>query len=394
MKMDIKEYLGYWAEKYKNDLLTDIFPFWIKYGVDRVNGGYYTCVDRDGTLYDPTKSVWFQGRFAFVLAYAYNHIERNEEWLALSKSGIDFIEEHCTDRDGRMCFEVTADGTPLRKRRYLFSESFAAIAMSEYAIASGDRTYAEKALALFKLILKYKNTPGLTEPKYLPAFQAKGHSLCMILINTASRIRAAINDEVLTRQIDESIDEIRRHFMHPEYRALLETVGSNGEFIDTSAGRLINPGHCIETAWFLMEEAAFRKGDKALLETALTILDWSWEWGWDTEFGGIINFRDCRNFPAQDYSQDMKFWWPQTETVIAALYAYQATGNEKYLEMHRRVNEYMYAHFPDSQYGEWYGYLHRDGTVAQPAKGNLFKGPFHIPRMMIKAHLLCRELMT
>ena len=216
----------------------------------------------------------------------------------------------------------------------------------------------------------------------------------MILINPASRIRAAINDEVLTRQIDESIDEIRCHFMHPEYRALLETVGPNGEFIDTSAGRLINPGHCIETAWFLMEEAAFRKGDKALLETALTILDWSWEWGWDTEFGGIINFRDCRNFPAQDYSQDMKFWWPQTETVIAALYAYQATGNEKYLEMHRQVNEYMYAHFPDSQYGEWYGYLHRDGTVAQPAKGNLFKGPFHIPRMMIKAHLLCRELMT
>ena len=392
--MDIKEYLGYWAEKYKNDLLTDIFPFWIKYGVDRVNGGYYTCVDRDGTLYDPTKSVWFQGRFAFVLAYAYNHIERNEEWLALSKSGIDFIEKHCTDSDGRMYFEVTAEGTPLRKRRYLFSESFAAIAMSEYAIASGDRAYAEKALALFKLILKYKNTQGLTEPKYLPAFQAKGHSLCMILINTASRIRAAINDEVLTQQIDESIDEIRRHFMHSEYRALLETVGPNGEFIDTSAGRLINPGHCIETAWFLMEEAAFRKGDKALLDTALTILDWSWEWGWDAEFGGIINFRDCRHFPAQDYSQDMKFWWPQTETVIASLYAYQATGDEKYLEMHRQVNEYMSAHFPDGQYGEWYGYLHRDGTVAQPAKGNLFKGPFHIPRMMIKAHLLCRELMT
>lgn len=390
--MNTKEYLVDWANKYKNDLLTNIFPFWIKYGVDRVNGGYYTCLDRDGTLYDTTKSVWFQGRFAFVLSYAYNHIERNEEWLSLAKSGIDFIEKHCTDTDGRMFFEVMADGTPLRKRRYLFSESFAAIAMSEYAIASGDRNYAEKALALFQLIQKYKNTPGLTEPKYLPAFQAKGHSLCMILVNTASRIREAIDDASLTRQIDESVDEIRRHFMHPEYEALLETVGPNGEFIDTSAGRLINPGHCIETSWFLMEEAAFRNKDKAMLDTALTILDWSWKWGWDDPYGGIINFRDCRHFPPQDYSQDMKFWWPQTEAVIATLYAYKMTGDERYLEMHRQVNEYMYAHFPDKEHGEWYGYLHRDGTVAQPAKGNIFKGPFHIPRMMIKAHVLCREL--
>lgn len=390
--MNTKEYLAYWADKYKNDLLTDIFPFWIRHGVDRIHGGYYTCVDRDGTLFDTTKSVWFQGRFAFVLAYAYNHIERNEEWLALSKSGIDFIERHCTDTDGRMFFEVMADGTPLRKRRYLFSEAFAAIAMSEYAIASGERAYAEKALALFKLIQKYKNTPGLTEPKYLPAFQAKGHSLCMILINTASRIREVIDDESLTRQIDESINEIRNHFMHPEYEALLETVGMNGEFIDTSAGRLINPGHCIETSWFIMDEAAFRNGDKALFDTALTILDWSWQWGWDNDCGGIINFRDCRRFPVQDYSQDMKFWWPQTEAVIATLYAYQVTGDEKYIEMHRQVNDYMYAHFPDKDHGEWYGYLHRDGTVAQPAKGNLFKGPFHIPRMMIKAHILCREL--
>ena len=390
--METKDYLSQWAERYRKDLKNNIFPFWLKYGVDREHGGYYTCVDRDGTLYDSTKSVWFQGRFAFVLAYAYNHIEKNTEWLELSRSGIDFIENHCTDTDGRMYFEVKADGTPLRKRRYLFSETFAAIAMSEYAIASGDKTYAEKAQTLFRLILKYKNTPGLTEPKYLPALEAKGHSLCMILINTASRIREAIADDMLSKQIDESIDEIRRDFMHPEYKALLETVGLNGEFIDTSAGRLINPGHCIETSWFLMEEATHR-GDKAPLDTALTIFNWSWQWGWDKEYGGIINFRDCRNFPAQDYSQDMKFWWPQTEAIIATLYAYKATGDAKYLEMHRLVSDWAYAHFPDKEYGEWYGYLHRDGTVAQPAKGNLFKGPFHIPRMMIKAHTLCHEIL-
>ena len=283
-----------WAACYKKDLTENILPFWLKNGLDRKHGGVYTCLDRDGSLMDTTKSVWFQGRFGFIAAYAYNNIEKNPEWLAASKSCIDFIEAHCFDADGRMYFEVMEDGTPLRKRRYVFSEGFAAIAMSEYAIASGDHTY---------------------------------------------------------------------------------------------------PGHCIETAWFILEEAKYRNWDKELVDMALTILDWSWDWGWDKEYGGIINFRDCKNLPPQDYSQDMKFWWPQTEAIIATLYAYQATGNEKYLEMHKQISDWTYAHFPDKEYGEWYGYLHRDGTVAQPAKGNIFKGPFHIPRMMIRSYTLCEEIM-
>lgn len=391
--MNANEYLKSWAQTYKDDLLTNIMPFWLKYGLDRKHGGVYTCVNRDGSLMDTTKSVWFQGRFGFIAAYAYNNIEKNSEWLAASKSCIDFIEAYCFDQDGHMYFETTEDGTPLRKRRYVFSECFAAIAMSEYAIASADSSYADKALQLFKRIQKFLSTPGFLEPKYLPALQARGHSITMILINTASRIRAAISDPVLNQQIDDSLAAIRNYFLHPEFKALLETVGPEGEFIDTCNGRVINPGHCIETSWFILEEAKHRNWDKELVQTGLQILDWSWAWGWDKDYGGIINFRDCRNLPAQDYSQDMKFWWPQTEAIIATLYAYQATGDEKYLEMHKQISDWTYAHFPDSEYGEWYGYLHRDGTVAQPAKGNLFKGPFHIPRMMIRGYMLCEEML-
>lgn len=387
-------YLKMWAESYKDDMVNNIMPFWMKHGLDRKHGGVYTCVDRDGTLMDTTKSVWFQGRFGFIAAFAYNNIEKNPEWLAASKSCLDFIEAHCFDTDGRMYFEVTEDGTPLRKRRYVFSECFAAIAMSEYALASGDRTYAEKALALFKRIQHFVMTPGILQPKYLDTLKAQGHSITMILINTASRIRAAIDDPALDKQINDSLETLRKYFIHPEFKALLEMVGPDGEFIDTCNGRVINPGHCIETAWFILEEAKHRNWDKGLTDTALTILDWSWEWGWDKEFGGIINFRDCRNLPCQDYSQDMKFWWPQTEAIIATLYAYQATGDGKYLDMHRQISDWTYAHFPDKEFGEWYGYLHRDGTVAQPAKGNIFKGPFHIPRMLTKGYMLCEELLS
>lgn len=389
--MEWKKYLTEWQECYKKDLCENIMPFWLKNGLDRVNGGVYTCLDRDGSLIDSTKSVWFQGRFAFVCSFAYNTIEKNPEWLAAAKSTIDFIEAHCFDSDGRMYFEVMADGTPLRKRRYVFSESFAAIAMAEYAKASGDESYAQKALNLFKDIRKFVSTPGYMEPKYLDSLQAKGHSLVMILINTASRIRNVISDPVLDQQINESIASLK-DFMQPQFKALLEMVGPNGEFIDTCNGRVINPGHCIETAWFLLEEAKYRGWEESLTQQALQILDWSWEWGWDKQYGGIINFRDCKNLPPQDYSQDMKFWWPQTEAIIATLYAYEATKDDKYLIWHKQISEWTYAHFPDNEFGEWYGYLHRDGTVAQPAKGNIFKGPFHIPRMMIKSFDLCKEL--
>lgn len=391
--MDIKKYLGYWAECYREDLVQNIMPFWMKYGLDTENGGVYTCVDRNGELMDTTKSVWFQGRFAYTCCFAYNNIEHRQEWLDAAKQTIDFIEAHCFDTDRHMFFEVTADGKPLRKRRYVFSESFAAIAMAEYSKATGDRTYAEKAMQIFREMRKRLTTPGLLEPKYLPTVEMKGHSITMILINVANVLKQVIDDPELDEQTDQSLESLINNFAHPEFKALLETVGPNGEFIDSINGRLINPGHCIETSWFLMDVAE-RRGDKKLLEFALQILDWSWDWGWDEEFGGIINFRDCKGYPQQDYSQDMKFWWPQTEAIIANLYAYKLTGDEKYLKRHRQISEWTYAHFPDHEYGEWYGYLHRDGSVAQAAKGNIFKGPFHIPRMMIRSFMLCNEILA
>lgn len=392
--MDQKTYLQYWSALYRADLTDNILPFWLEHGLDRKHGGIYTCLDRKGKLMDPTKSVWFQGRFAFVCSFAYNQVERRPEWLDAARQTLDFIEQHCFDADGRMYFEVAADGTPLRMRRYVFSESFAAIAMAEYALATGNQSYAEKALKIFKDMRRFLTTPGLLTPKYLPSVEAQGHSITMIMINVASRLKKVIADPELDRQIDESLFKLKNDFMHPEFKALLETVGPAGEFIDTCNGRVINPGHCIETAWFLFDVAMDRGGDKNLIDLGLTILNWSWDWGWDETYGGIINFRDCRNLPPQDYSQDMKFWWPQTEAIIANLYAYKLTGNELYLKRHRQVSEWAYGHFPDHEFGEWYGYLHRDGTVAQPAKGNLFKGPFHIPRMMVKGYQLCQEILT
>ena len=391
MTQEHRTLLEKYAAWYETELTDNILPFWLQHGLDPVHGGVYTCLDRDGSLMDPTKSVWFQGRFGYVAAYAFNHVRRDPEWLAASKSCLDFIEAHCFDADGHMFFAVTADGQPVRKRRYVFSETFAIIAMAEYALASGDRSYAAKALDLFRRTQRMLTTPGFLPAKsYVPG---KSHSITMILVNVALVLKQVCDDPVLDAQIRDSVHDIETYLMHPEFRCILESVDPEGGLIDTCEGRTINPGHGIETAWFLMEAAALT-GDRHLQELGLRIFDWQYEWGWDKEYGGIINFRDRKGFPCQDYSQDMKFWWPQCETVIASLYAYKVTRDEKYLDIWQKANDWMLEHFRDPDFGEWFGYLHRDGTVAQAAKGNLFKGPFHIPRMLIKSKMLCQEILS
>jgi len=367
---------------YRDGLLDDTIPFWFPRSVDQEYGGFLTSFGRDGTLLQDDKSVWFQGRFSWMLATLYNTVEKKEEWLALAKHGVDFLNKYCFDTDGRMFFLLTRDGKPLRKRRYIFSEIFAVIALAAYGNAANDDRYKQQALELFKLVLKYLSTPGLCPAKTNPEVRPmKGLAIPMVLIVTAQELRKAVNDPLCDQVIGQSIQEVERDFMKPEFKCVLETVGSQGEFYDNFDGRLVNPGHSIELGWFILEEARLRGNDKWLIEIGTKIVDWSFEIGWDQEYGGIIYNRDARGLPCTEYWNDMKFWWPQNEAIIACLLAYQLTGEEKYYRRLKAAHDWAYSHFPDPLYGEWFGYLHRDGSVSTTLKGNIWKGFFHLPRM-------------
>jgi N-acylglucosamine 2-epimerase len=367
---------------YRDGLLNDTLPFWIPRAIDREHGGYLTALDQDGSLLQSDKAVWVQGRFAWLLATLFDTLERRAEWLELSRHGIEFIDKHCFDVDGRMFFSVTREGRPLRKRRYLFSEAFAVIALAAFGRAAGDERSTMKALDLFRLLLMYHCQPGLLEPKLIPTTRRmKGVAMPMILIVTAQELRKSVDDPVCTQVIDACINEIERDFLDRERQCVLETVGPNGEFHDTFEGRTVCPGHAIEAGWFILEEARHRRNDPRLIELGTTIIDWSLQMGWDERYGGLLYYCDARGLPSAEYPHDMKLWWPHNEAIIATLLAYQLTGDDRYATWHARVHEWAYAHFPDRQHGEWFGYLHRDGTVSTRLKGNLWKGPFHLPRM-------------
>jgi N-acylglucosamine 2-epimerase len=292
-----------------------------------------------------------------------------------------------------MFYAVTRDGRPLRKRRYLFTETFGVIALAEFARAAGDEQALQQARDLYRLILRYYKTPGLLEPKVIPATrQLKSHAMPMILLATTQVLRQAGNDPLYQQVIDESLAEVFDHFVRPEFRVLLENVGPNGEFLDEPDGREVNPGHAIETAWFIMEESRYRNNDPELLARACEILDWSLEIGWDEQYGGILYFKDCKGYPSPRYEHDMKLWWPHNEAIYATLLAYYLTGNKRYIDWHTKLHDWAYAHFPDREHGEWYGYLHRDGSVSSTLKGNMWKGPFHLPRMQLNCWKLLEKM--
>ena len=382
-------------QKFYEKELDQTLDFWYNHGYDKENGGFFTCLERNGNVFDTDKAVWAQGRGLWVFSKAYNFIKKDERYLQAAKHAYEFIKNNCYDKDNRMFFTVTGSGTPIQKRRYWFSESFAVVGSAELYRATKEERYLVNAKETFDTLLKVKKGEIKTEPKFNPeAVNTISLASPMILLITCQILRDIDTErtEYYNQIIDDSIEEIKLHY-HPECKAMFENVNPDGSLASGSRGRFVNPGHSIEASWFIMDEAVYRNNDKELLDLALNILNYSFDLGWDKEYGGLLYFVDVENKPVQALEWDMKLWWPHNEMLIAFLKAYNLTNDEQYLEKYKLVHEYTFSHFKDEQYGEWYGYLRRDGSISTDLKGNIFKGPFHIPRCELENILEIKRIL-
>ncbi|MFI3170737.1 MAG: AGE family epimerase/isomerase [Faecalibacterium sp.] len=398
--MDKTKLLGYQA--WVKEELTRCTEFWLKNGMDAVNGGVYTCLDRKGEVYSTDKSVWMQGRCAWTFAYLCKVYGVKEEWLAASRSCLDFMEAHCINRDAgnRMYFTVTAEGAPLRQRRYCFSEGFYAIANAEFYGITGEVAYLERARAAYELIYQLNNglikDPTGMGAKTIPETRS-GRALAdpMIYLNITGVMRRIDTERtaLYNERSAECADAIFKYHFKPEMKCTMESVAPDGTpELHYTAGRMLNPGHAIECSWFLMEEANYTQ-NADLHAKSRQVFDFAIEAGWDNEYGGLLYFIDCMGKPPEAYEHDMKLWWPHNEIMIASMMAYRDTQDEKYLVWFEKTLDYCKAHFADPEFGEWYGYLRRDGLPTMPStKGSTFKGPFHLPRMLIMVDQMIDEL--
>jgi len=376
--------------------------FWLEHGMDREHGGVYTCLDRKGEIYSTDKSVWMQGRCGWIFAFLCHNYGVKQEWLDASKSCLDFMENYCINRDagGRMYFTVTAEGRPLRQRRYCFSEAFYALANAEYYGVTGEQACLERARRAYDLYWDLNH--GMTDPtglgpKTIPETRTgRSFGAPMIILNVTGVLRRVDSERaaLYEQRAEKSVEEIFRYHVKPELKCVLENVDADGApQLYYTEGRTVNPGHDIEGVWFLLEHAK-HTGDKALVEKAAQIFDWAIAAGWDDAYGGLLYFTDCLGKPPEAYEHDMKLWWPHNEILIASMMLYRDTGDEKYLNWFYKTLDYCKDHFADPQYGEWYGYLRRDGLPTEPStKGSTFKGPFHMPRSMILVDRMIGEIL-
>ena len=376
--------------------------FWLKNGMDRKYGGVYTCLDRKGDIYSTDKSVWMQGRCGWMFSHLCSVYGSRPEWLEAAKSCLDFLEDHCINHaaGGRMYFTVTEDGRPLRQRRYYFSEAFYAMANGEYYSVTGEREHLERARRAYDLYWDLAHgmpDPTGLGPKTIPETRTgRAFGTPMIILNVTSILMQADPERkaLYEERAAQCVDEIFRYHVKPELKCVLENVAEDGTpRLYYTEGRIVNPGHDIEGVWFLLEHAQ-RTGDQELVKKAAQIFDWAIEAGWDTEYGGLLYFVDCLGKPPEAYEHDMKLWWPHNEIMISSLMLYRDTGDEKYFDWFEKTVAYCKEHFSDPEYGEWYGYLRRDGLPTQPStKGSTFKGPFHLPRALIQCDVMLGQLL-
>ncbi len=370
-------------QQYTNALLLDVLPFWESHSIDP-QGGYFTCLDRGGIVYDTDKFVWLQARQVWTFSMLYNRLEKRAAWLDVARHGAEFLRAHGRDGDGNWYFALNRDGDPLVQPYNIFSDCFAAMAFSQYALASGDDEAKEIALASFRNVLRRQSNPAGTYSKIVPWTRPmRSFALPMILLNVARELEGLLPADELKAMTDGWIEEITGLFIDRETGLVFEHVAPDGTHPDTFAGRLLNPGHGLEGMWFLME-LALRQNNTALANVATTTILRILEHSWDQEYAGIYAFLDARGKPPLQLEWDQKLWWVHLETLVALLMGYTRLHRKECWTWFERVHQYTWAHFPDPEHGEWFGYLNRRGEVLLPIKGGKWKGCFHVPRCLFR----------
>ena len=381
------------SSRYKRELLENCLPFWLEHSQDKEYGGYFSCLNRDGSVYDTDKFVWLQGREVWMFAMLYNNVEKNQEWLDCAIQGAEFLKKYGHDENWDFYFSLNREGRPLVQPYNIFSNTFACMAFAQLAKATGNEEYAQIARKIFTRILERRSNPKGQWCKAYPGTRPmKDFALPMIICNMALEVEDILEDKsVLEQTIDTCLHEVFDVFYQPDLGCMLENVSSvDGTPVDCFEGREINPGHDLEALWFMMN-LGIRRGDKSLIEKCVEIALKVIDLGWDKEYGGIFYFLDAKGAPQQKLEWDQKLWWVHIESAIAMLKGYQLTGNEKCLEWFMKLDEYLWNNFKDKEYPEWFGYLNRRGEMLLPLKGGKWKGCFHVPRGLYQIWKLAEE---
>ena len=388
-KQEIKLY----HEIYEKELFDYVVPFWLNHSLDRENGGYFSLLERDGTVFDTDKYAWMQGREIWMFSKLCSVYGTRQEWVDAARLGVEFMRKHGRAENGDFYFAMDKTGSPLIQPYNIFSDCFMCTALADYSRVTGDQQAHEEALQIYRRIQERKDNPKGIWTKAIPG----ARNLCamampMIQMMMARELKGFVPDEELDPIVENNLKIFFNRHVDRERKQVFERVlPDGGHMFDIMEGRLLNPGHALENLWFVMD-VAHSLGREDMVKDAAEIMLWTVESGWDQECDGLYYYRDYMGYPTDKLESQMKLWWVHVEAINAFLLAYKLTGSEKHLEWFKRLHDYSFSHFSDHEYGEWYGYLDRQGNPAFGLKGGKWKGFFHLPRSLMVCEGWLKEM--
>ena len=373
---------------YGKELSENIIPFWQNHCVDKEYGGYFTCLDRDGSVYDTEKFMWMQWRIVWMFSELYNKLDNSRsDWLAIAKNGYDFLESHGKDENGWYYFSLNREGVPAMAPYNAFSDCFAVMGAAAYGRAANNpKAQAEAQRAFDVYSMREDNPKGRWSKELEGKTKYSSLGFYMMKLNLMEVLSDNLGVDNLKEIID-TIDFVLDTFWSPEFNVMFENMPMNKKpDLESMPGRHTNPGHVLEAMWFILNSAN-RANRPDIIAKASNIILATLDYGWDDKYGGMYYFKDVLGKPHMELQWNMKLWWVHNEAIIAAYLAYKYTKDERFVDWFVKLHNWTWTHFPDPEYGEWFAYLNREGQPTHMLKGGKWKTFFHVPRMLLNVSI-------
>lgn len=386
----MKEVFEKYYKQYSDTLNNEVMPFWLKYSVDE-SGAINNCITEDGKVLSKDRYIWSQGRALWTFSAMYNRIEKKQEYLDVATGIFNYLRKIKRNEDGSWNYLYDGDGNMLEGPISIYVDGFVLIGMTEYYVATKNEEAKKIALEIFESTwVRQQNLGSYKVAPYVIPDGMKTHGVNMIFSFFYECLGKAVEREDI-REIAHSLAlEVINKFYVEEKDAILEFVMADGGFSDTPEGRSCVPGHAIECMWFLINIFEERN-EKENIEKCIKIIKRHIELGWDEEKGGMHLALDIDGKEPVFWGKPTyKPWWVQVETLVATLYAYKHTEDEWFMDMHKKVNEYAFSHYPSGS-GDWYNWLDDNGKIGESAALPV-KDPFHLPRALIYLCDLCKKM--
>jgi len=364
------------------DLTENILPFWANYSPDP-SGGFYGTLNFDGT---PRENAYKGGilnaRLVWTFSTAYRML-KDEQFLTLANRAQTYFLDNFIDSEyGGSFYTVNADGSPLDSQKDIYQNAFAIYGLSEHYRATGNVESLNAAIDIYRKLIEHAYDPvngGFIESfsrewQMLEVESPKTMNTNLHVLEALTNLYRVWKDEDLKKHLQEEIDVVSHKVLNQEtwHEQLFFTMDwQNQQDIDSY-------GHDIEFSWLLVE-AAEELGDEEILKDtkriAVNLATVQLEQGID-EKGAMMYEK------TGDHLNTNLDWWPQAETVVGFLNAWEISGDRKFLDAAVRTWEWIKTYMIDYEYGEWYSTVKSDGVpMKNRTKADHWRCPYHNSRM-------------